>query len=160
MRNVIGFLAGITLVTLLTTGCSSLRAYNSATETKFGQGLNNTCEIVRMGEMRRSIEQTAVFDSPGAGYTVGLVRGLDHTLARTGLGVWETFTPWLPLKYDPVAKGYSSFWELTPEPVYPDNYTPGLVSDSMFDTDTYIGFSGGEVAPLVPGSRFRVYDNN
>ena len=29
----------------------------------------------------------------------------------------------------------------------------------MFDTDTYTGFSGGDVAPFIPGSRFRVFDN-
>jgi len=34
-----------------------------------------------------------------------------------------------------------------------------LVSDPMFDTDTYVGFSGGDVMPLVPNSRFRVFDS-
>jgi hypothetical protein len=29
----------------------------------------------------------------------------------------------------------------------------------VFDTDTYMGFSGGDVAPFIPGSRFRVFDN-
>jgi hypothetical protein len=48
---------------------------------------------------------------------------------------------------------------LTPGPVYPDSYKPGLVSDSLFDTDTYTGFSGGDVAPFIPGSRFSVFDN-
>ena len=33
------------------------------------------------------------------------------------------------------------------------------MSDALFDTDTYTGFSGGDVAPLFPGSRFSVFDN-
>ena len=33
------------------------------------------------------------------------------------------------------------------------------VSDSIFDTDTSLGFSGGDVFPFVQGSRFRVFDN-
>jgi putative exosortase-associated protein (TIGR04073 family) len=153
------FLTVVTLVALFTPGCAGLRDYNAATEYKLGRGLSNTYEVVRMGEMRRSIEQMAVFDSPGAGYTVGAVRGFDHSMARTGLGVWEIATGWLPLEYDPVAKGYSRLWELTPDPVYPESYKPGLISDSLFDTDTYSGFSGGDVAPFIPGSRFKIFDN-
>jgi len=29
----------------------------------------------------------------------------------------------------------------------------------MFDTDTYVGYSGGDVAPFVPNSRFKVFDS-
>jgi hypothetical protein len=29
----------------------------------------------------------------------------------------------------------------------------------LFDTDTYVGLSGGDVAPFMPGSRFKVFDN-
>jgi len=32
-----------------------------------------------------------------------------------------------------------------------------LISDPLFDADTYVGFSGGDVAPFVPGSRFSVF---
>ena len=43
---------------------------------------------------------------------------------------------------------------------YPDSYQPGpALRSRCFDTDTYIGFSGGDVAPFVPGSRFSVFDN-
>ena len=45
------------------------------------------------------------------------------------------------------------------DPVYPDSYRPGLISDALFDTDTYTGFSGGDIAPFVPGSRFSIFDN-
>jgi putative exosortase-associated protein (TIGR04073 family) len=143
MRNVISLLA---LAALFTSGCAG-------PEQKFGRGMSNTFEIVRAGEMRRSIEQTAVFESPSAGYTVGAVRGLNRTLARTGLGLYEIVTAPFP-PYHPIWTSY-----LSPGPVYPESYKPGLISDSMFDTDTYTGFSGGEVAPFVPGSRFRVFDN-
>jgi hypothetical protein len=49
---------------------------------------------------------------------------------------------------------------LTPSPVYPDSYTPNLVEDSSFATDTNLGFSGGDVNPLMPGSRFRIFDTH
>ncbi len=143
MRNVISLLA---LAALFTSGCAG-------PEQKFGRGMSNTFEIVRAGEMRRSIEQTAVFESPSAGYTVGAVRGLNRTLARTGLGLYEIVTAPFP-PYHPIWTSY-----LSPGPVYPESYKPGLISDSTFDTDTYTGFSGGDVAPFIPGSRFRVFDN-
>ena len=48
---------------------------------------------------------------------------------------------------------------VVPGYVGPESYRPGLYSDAMFDTDTYSGFSGGDVAPFIPGSRFQVFDN-
>jgi hypothetical protein len=30
----------------------------------------------------------------------------------------------------------------------------------MFATDTNLGFSGGDVAPFIPGSRFRIFDTH
>jgi len=139
-------LAVIALAALFTSGCAG-------PEEKFGRGMRNTYEVVRLGEMRRSIEQTSVFDSPEAGMTTGLVRGLDRSLARTGVGIYEMVTAPLP-PYGPVFTKY-----LKPEPVYPESYKPGLLSDSIFNTDTYTGYSGGDVAPWFPGSRFRVFDN-
>lgn len=143
MRNVISLLIVLTLATLVS-GCANV-------ERKFGRGLGNTLEIVRMGEFRRTMEQTALFDSPDVAYTTGFIRGMNRSLARTGLGIYEMVTAPIP-PYHPIFTDY-----LAPEPVYPDNYTPGIVEDSMFATDTYIGFSGGEVAPLIPGSRFRIF---
>ncbi len=49
---------------------------------------------------------------------------------------------------------------LAPDPVYPDNYKPDLIADSMFATDTTFGYSGGDVAPMIPGSRFKVFDTH
>ena len=147
MRNALTFFGVAALAALLVSGCTG-------PETKLGRGMSNFGEVVRGGELRRSVEQTAVFESPDAGYTVGFIRGLDRSVARTGLGLYEIITfPFPP--YHPIFTRY-----LAPAPVYPDNYTPGLVSDPMFDTDTYIGFAGGDVAPFVPGSRFKVYENN
>ena len=40
-------------------------------------------DIVRGGEFRRTVEQTALFQGPDAGYTTGVVRGINRTLART-----------------------------------------------------------------------------
>lgn len=136
----------VALVALLASGCAG-------PESKLGRGMGNFFEVVRGGELRQSVEQTAVFDSPDAGYTTGFVRGFDRSMARTGVGIYEVITfPFPP--YHPVFTKY-----LAPEPVYPDNYNPALLSDSMFDTDTYLGFTSGDVAPLVPGSRFHVFDN-
>jgi putative exosortase-associated protein (TIGR04073 family) len=129
------------------TGCAN-------TEQKFGRGVSNVFECVRLGEMRRSVEQTALFESSEAGYTTGFFRGLNRSIARTGIGVYEMVTAPLP-PYGPVATRY-----LTPDPVYPDNYNPDLVEDSMFSTDTNLGFAGGDVVPMVPGSRFRIYDTH
>ena len=47
---------------------------------------------------------------------------------------------------------------LPEQPVYPDSYTPNLIADPSFGPDASLGFSGGDVAPFIPGSRFRVFD--
>jgi len=151
MRNAIIFL-GVSTLTVMLTGCASQQQ-------KLGTGMGNMFEVVRMGEMRRSIEQTAIFESPEAGYTVGAVRGFSRTIERTGLGVWDTATFLVPYKYDPVSAEISKACDLKPGAVYPESYRPGLISGSIFDTDTYTGFSGGDIAPFVPGSRFKVFDN-
>ncbi len=146
MRRATVFLSLISLVTLFASGCAG-------PEEKFGRGMDNTFEVVRMGEMRRSIEQTAMFDSPGEGYTTGFIRGLNRSLARTGIGVYELVTAPIP-PYGPVCTNY-----LSPRPVYPESYKPRLISDSTFDTDTYMGFPTGDAAPWFPGSRFNIFDN-
>jgi putative exosortase-associated protein (TIGR04073 family) len=132
---------------LLATGCANI-------ENKFGRGMANLMEPIRMGELRRSMEQTALFDTPDASYTTGFIRGFNRTLARTGIGVYEIVTAPIP-PYDPVCTDY-----LTPGPVYPDSYTPTLVEDSSFSTDTNLGFAGGDVNPFIPGNRFRIFDTH
>jgi putative exosortase-associated protein (TIGR04073 family) len=103
--------------------------------------------------MRRTIEQTAIFDSPEAGYTTGVIRGFDRSVTRTGLGLFEIATFPVP-PYDAQLTKY-----LAPEPAYPASFKPGLSASSTFDTDTYTGFSGGAIAPWIPGNRFSVFDN-
>jgi putative exosortase-associated protein (TIGR04073 family) len=146
MRNAISILTVGALAVLFTSGCAG-------PEQKLGRGMSNFYEGVRLGEMRRSIEQTGVFDSTDAAYTTGFVRGFDRSMARTGIGFYEILTFPIP-PYHPIATKY-----LSPGPAYPDSYKPGLPDDPLFNTDTYVGFSGGDVAPFFPGSRFSVFDN-
>src|SRR4051812_20695806 len=145
MRNTLPFLAAVVIAGAFATGCANV-------ERKFGRGMSNTFEIVRFGDFRRTLEQTALFEGPEYAQSTGFVKGLNKSLARTGIGIYEMITAPIP-PYDPVCTDY-----LSPGPVYPDNYAPGIIADSMFATDSYIGFSGGDVAPFIPGSRFRVFD--
>lgn len=140
-------------------------------ENKLGRGIANMTEIVRAGEMQRSIEQTALWDGPVAGRTTGFARGFTRTMARTGIGIYEVVTfpipPYKPhllpehrLYPDPSIKTTKYPWgglTLSQNPSFPATYNPGLDS-GLFDTDTTLGFSGGEVAPGLPGSRFRIFD--
>ena len=164
MRTSASFLALI--LALVFTGCAG-------PEQKLGRGFNNLTELVRGGEMRRSVEQTALWDGPDSGYTTGFIRGFNRSLARTGVGIYEVVTFPVP----PYSPSFTSPDRLYPDytvknkkfpyggmvlpakPGYPANYTPSLLSDSLFSTDTSLGFSGGDVLPFFPGSRFRIYDN-
>lgn len=119
-------------------------------EHKLGRGIANFTEFQRMGEIRRSMEQTALFRSPDQAYTTGFIHGVNRSFARTFVGLYEIITHPFP-PYDPV---------LFPvNPVYPDNFKPNLKADSTFATDTHLGFAGGDIAPWFPGSRFSIFDN-
>jgi putative exosortase-associated protein (TIGR04073 family) len=148
MRNTLPFLAAAGLAAVLASGCSTCQNM----EKKFGRGLSNTYEIVRLGDFRRTLEQSAFFEGPEYAQTTGFYKGLHKSLARTGIGIYEMVTAPIP-PYDPICTDY-----LSPGPVYPDNYAPGIIADSTFASDTYLGFSGGDVFPMVPGSRFRIFD--
>lgn len=142
MRITFPFLASMTAVTLLAIGCAG-------PERKLGRGVLNATEFARLGEVRRSMEQTALWDNTDASYTTGLFHGITRSMARTGVGLYEIVTFPIP-SYDPV---------FLPEyPVYPDSYRPHLLEDSTFAPDGALGFSGGDIAPMVPGSRFRIFD--
>jgi putative exosortase-associated protein (TIGR04073 family) len=164
MRNAVTLLA--LAAALAFTGCAG-------PERKLGRGLNNVTEIMRMGEMRRSIEQTALWDGPDSAFSTGLLRGFNRSVARTAVGAYEVVTFPIP-SYDPLfapkfrlypdssIRNKHKNWggqALLPGKVYPESFRPGLLSDQMFSTDTSLGFSGGDVAPMFPGSRFRVFDN-
>jgi len=145
MCKSISLLATAAALALLGTGCAN-------TEAKLGRGIRNVTEFARLGEIRRSMEQTALFDGPDVAYTAGFFRGFNKSVVRTGVGIYEVVTAPFP-PYDPVFTDYMS-----ENPLYPDNYKPGLIADSTFDLDTALGFTGGDVAPLIPGSRFRIFD--
>ncbi len=147
MRNLVPFLGALAITGLFCSGCAN-------TETKLGRGFSNMTEFARLGEMRYEMEQTALFDQPGGHYATGFIRGLSKTFARTGVGMYEVVTAPFP-PYDPVLTDY-----LSPNPKYPDNYHPDIIDDSMFATDTDMGFSGGDIAPYIPGSRFKVFDTH
>ena len=147
MRNTFPVLVAVAIVGALASGCAN-------TSKKLGRGMSNMAEPIRLGEMRRSIEQTGLFEQPGGHYATGFIRGLNKTLARTGVGVYEVVTcPFPP--YGPVFTDY-----LSPNPAYPDNYRPDLIEDSLFATDVNMGFSGGDVAPYIPGSRFKIFNTH
>lgn len=147
MRNKMLCLAALAISSAFLTGCANV-------EQKFGRGMANTMEITRWGEMRRTVEQTTLWEGPDSGYYKGFIRGLNRSLARTGIGIYEVVSAPFP-PYGPVATDY-----LAPGPVYPDNYRPGVLEDSLFATDTRLGFSGGDIMPLVPGSRFSIFDTH
>jgi putative exosortase-associated protein (TIGR04073 family) len=144
MRNATSLLALAALAALFTAGCAG-------PEQKMGRGITDVTELTRMGEINRSVEQTAIFDSPEAGYTTGFLHGLNQSLARTAMGAYEIVTFPLP-PYEPVLTKY-----VPPGTAYPDSYRPGLIDSTVFQTDTYFGFSGGDIAPFVPGSQFAIF---
>jgi putative exosortase-associated protein (TIGR04073 family) len=147
MRNIFPFFSALIIAGALGSGCTSA-------EKKLGRGMSNMAEFARLGEMRRSIEQTGLFEQPGGHYATGFVRGLTKSFVRTGVGVYEVVTAPFP-PYDPVFTDY-----ISPNPVYPDNYKPDLIDDSLFATDTDMGFSGGDIAPYIPGSRFKIFNTH
>ena len=124
-------------------------------ETKLGRGLNNLTEFTRLGEIDRSMEQRAVFGDPDGMFTTGFIHGFDRSVERTALGVYEVAT--FPIPNHP-AGDYGPIMRPT-EPVYPDSYKPNWIADTIVQPDANLGFSGGDVFPFIPGSRFRIFDN-
>jgi len=141
----------VAVATLLVAGCAG-------PERKLGRGLSNCCELVRWGELRNSIEQDAVLGEPGSGY-YGMIHGFDRSLQRTSLGIFEVATFPIPLSQSVPYYGPIMTDSFSADPVYPESYKPDRLSNPLFDTDTYTGLSGGDVAPFIPGSRFQVFDN-
>lgn len=160
MRKIIFSLAAVA-VAVIVSGCNG-------PEQKLGRGLSNCYEVIRWGELRRSIELATVEPQPGYGL-YGVVHGFDRSLQRTALGVFEVATFPIPMptyQQIPILTKSPNTWDnvyteklFAPDPVYPLSYAPGRLSDALFDTDTYTGFSGGDVAPWFPGSRFQVFEN-
>ncbi len=143
MRKSSLILASLALVAIFGAGCAN-------TETKLGRGISNATEFTRMGDFQQSVEEQEMF---GHGIATGMVKGFNKTVARTGIGLYEIVTSPFP-PYHAVATNY-----LSETPGHPDSYPVGHISDSTFDVDSQTGFSGGEVSPWIPGSRFTVFDN-
>ena len=144
-------------MSLLMTGCMG-----PGPEQKLGRGVSNMIEITRLGELRRSYEQTSVLINPDVGYTTGVLQGIDRTFARTAAGFYEVATfPFpnrSPKDYGPIyPKTYGPSY-LRQAPPEPDSYSPNWLSDGMTSPDTNLGFGGGDVLPFIPGSRFHVFD--
>jgi putative exosortase-associated protein (TIGR04073 family) len=141
MRLFLKLLAFCGVAALVGAGCASA-------ENKLGRGLNNLTEPLRMGEFNRSYEQAYLWEGPDAAYGKGTIRGINRTLGRTLVGAVEVLT--FPIPSKPYMK---------PEhPVYPDSYHPGLVDNPVTQPSNALGFDGGDIAPFVPGSRFRIFD--
>src|SRR5688572_6717312 len=61
MRTSASLLGAVLLLGVLASGCAG-------PEKKLGRGLSNMYEIVRMGDMRRTMEQNALFESHDSTY--------------------------------------------------------------------------------------------
>jgi len=142
MRISFSIAGSLIVVGILASGCAG-------PEQKFGRGLSNAVEFARLGEIRRSMEQTALWEGPGASYATGVIRGVNRSIGRTAVGVYEMVTAPFP-SYDPIFMPENA--------VYPDSYAPRILADPMFQPDSVLGFNGGDVAPFIPGSRFRIWD--
>jgi putative exosortase-associated protein (TIGR04073 family) len=148
-RNIILALLAVGMAT--TVGCSG-------PEKKLGRGLTNLTEFTRLGEIRRSVEQSAVWGDSNNAYTSGVIHGFNKSVVRTVVGAFEVLTFPIP-GYGPYLKpGNALFPDMTVGPVYPDSYRPQFLADSAVMPDAQLGFYGGDVAPMIPGSRFRIFD--
>lgn len=140
-------IVAVAAVAVLATGCAG-------PEKKFGRGLADITEPIRLGEFRRTMEQTAIVDGPDVSYTRGFISGINKTIARAAVGAYEVVTFPIP---DHHFKDYEPLLHPV-NPVYPDSYTPRLLADPMYQPDSTLGFASGDVAPWLPGSRFRIFD--
>jgi putative exosortase-associated protein (TIGR04073 family) len=166
MRTSNILLAAVLIASALGAGCAG-------PEQKLGRGLRNSAEFLRLGEIQRSMEQTYLWDGTSRVYTDGFIRGFNRSVVRTALGLYEILTfplpPYGPLLTstnlvfpDPSVATLRSPWGglvLPADPVYPDSHAPNIVADQIFATDEFLGFSGGDIAPMVPGSRFKIFDH-
>ena len=154
MRKPISLVATVGLASLILVGCAAPNM--TGPERKFGRGMNNLTEFVRGGEIRRSQEQTALFHNTDTAYTTGFIHGFNRSLGRTAAGVWEIAT--FPFPNGP-GNDYGPIF-MPENPVYPASYKPSLIADQMFSTDKNMGFSGGDAFPMIPGSKFRVFETH
>ncbi len=148
MRSATLFLTLTALTALFTAGCAG-------PEQRLGNGVNNITEFARLGEMQRGVEQYTLFD-PQAGTPTGLIHGFDQSVYRTVAGAYQivTFPAGNLLTQTSFEQKYIPMGT-----AHPDSYSPGLPALSVFQTDNYTGFSGGNLAPFIPGNRFSIFEN-
>jgi len=146
MRKTLALVVPAVLLSLLVAGCAG-------PEKKLGRGMANFAEITRWSEFNRSMEQHGLRDGADVGMATGAAEGVPRVFARTGLGIYEVLTFPIP-PYHPIMTK-----SIPAKPRYPDAYQPRKWSEAVLDTDHSLGFSGGDIAPWFPGSRFRVFDN-
>jgi putative exosortase-associated protein (TIGR04073 family) len=161
----IAILLSTVAAAVLFTGCAG-------PESKLGRGISNMTEFARLGEISRSMEQTAVWDGPETTATTGFLRGLNRSFARTGIGIYEVvtfplppykplFAPTSPMYPDPsITTVGNKSWgglRLPEKPVSPSTYKASPPSGTAFEPDSLLGFSSGDPFPFAPGSRFRTF---
>ncbi|MBM3846805.1 MAG: exosortase system-associated protein, TIGR04073 family [Verrucomicrobia bacterium] len=165
MTNKLTVIATLATAAFFITGCAG-------PEQKLGRGIRNATEFARLGDVQRSIEHTALWDSPSQTYTTGVIRGLNRSLARTAYGVYDIVTfpfPGYEAKYTP--KGYIApdhsvattkypygGLRLPENPTGPTGAPTGLPSDPIMDSSGELGLGGGPVGRSIPGNRFNVFN--
>ena len=143
MRSLNSLLAlAVVGVVPLLTGCNSM-------EQKLGRGLANVYEPLRMGELRRSVEQNSISDNPSGGPGYGLVHGFARTFERTAVGLFEVVT--FPIPTEPIMHPVA--------PVYPDSQPRQMMGNMGVGSDQYLGFQDGAVTPFLPGVEFNPLQN-
>jgi putative exosortase-associated protein (TIGR04073 family) len=151
MRISIPLLGSLAVAALFSAGCAG-------PEEKLGRGINNVTEFARLGEIRRSMEETALWGNTDTAYTTGFIHGFDRSVVRTVVGAFEIVTFPFP-SYAPYLRPDNEWFPgMAVNPVYPESYKPHFIADPSFGPDAIIGFSGGDIAPMIPGSRFRIFD--
>jgi putative exosortase-associated protein (TIGR04073 family) len=164
MRISFSLLVTLSAAAVISVGCGGL----GGPERKLGRGLSNISEIGRGTELRRTMEQTAVFEGGDVAYTKGFLKGMNRTFARTFVGISEVLTfPFPTPTYDayfiPEKYFMDPYQRIPVDPFTenlnsPDSYVPRLFADQTWATDSVVGFSGGDIIPFIPGSRFRIFD--
>lgn len=121
----------------LFTGCSNM-------EHKLARGISNLTEPIRMGELRRSIEQNSLAEGPDATPMFGMVHGFSRTFQRTAVGAFEVVT--FPIPTEPLI--------LPAAPVFPDSQPRQQAGHLGVGSDQFLGFQDSAVVPFIPGSTF------
>ena len=108
-----------------------------------------------MGEMQHSVEQNAVFDPP-ARHATGLIHGFDQSVYRHRAG--RLSDRHFPGRQPADANQLRAETHSARERLIRTATIRDCRLSRTFQTDTYTGFSGGDIVPFIPGSRFSVFD--